>query len=106
LLFSVRVGTLLKTYLHDNALFAHFHDHVERVLLGVVQHLHQGHEIWVIELLHNGDFLLDQLKGIVFFGGGVSVQRRVEAYACGERSPPGAGPAKEVRLCAFPQSRL
>jgi hypothetical protein len=101
LLFGVRVGTLFKTYLHDNALFAHFHDHVERIFFGIVEYLHQGDEIWMIELLHNGNFFLDQLKGIVLFGGRVSMQRRVEAYACRKRPPPGAWSTKEIRLGAF-----
>jgi hypothetical protein len=38
-LLRVSVGGLAETNLHDNTLFAHFHDHVQAVVLGVVQDL-------------------------------------------------------------------
>lgn len=38
LLFAVRICALLETDLHDHAFLAHLHDHVQRVLLWVVEH--------------------------------------------------------------------
>ena len=61
----------------------------------------------MIQLLHDGDLLLDQFKGIVFpLGGRVSVQWRIEAYASRQSAPSISGSAKEVRLGAFAQARL
>ena len=62
----------------------------------------------MVELLHDGNLLLDQFESIVLgpVGGRVSVQRGVEANAGGQGAAAVAGPAEEVRLGAFAQARL
>lgn len=62
----------------------------------------------MVELLHDGDLLLDQFKGIVLAGvdGRVSVQRGVEANAGGQGASSIAGAAEEIGLGALAQARL
>jgi hypothetical protein len=108
LLFAIRVGALLEAYLHDDALLAHLHDHVERVFFWVVEHFDQCDEVGVVQLLHDGNLFLDQLKGIVFLCRRVSMERRVEAYAGWQGAHPFARgwAAEEIGLGAFAKSRL
>jgi hypothetical protein len=67
LLLAVGVSALIKANLHDDALLAHLHDHVERVFFGVVEDLNEGDEVGVVQLLHNGNLLLDELEGSHLF---------------------------------------
>lgn len=61
----------------------------------------------MVELLHNGNLLLDQLKGIVLaLGRRVAVQRGIEANAGGQGAAAVAGTAEQVGLGAFAQARL
>lgn len=68
-LLAVRIRRFLQPDLHDHALLAHLHDHVERVLLRVVQHLDELYEIGMVQLLHDGDLLADQIERVSLLAG-------------------------------------
>lgn len=108
LLLAVGICALFQADLHNDAFLAHLHDHVQRVFLGVVEDFDQRHQVGVVELLHDGNLLLDQFESIVLgaVGGGMSVQRGIEANAGGQGAAAVAGSAEEVRLGAFAQTRL
>ena len=65
----------------------------------------------MVELLHDGNLLLDEVEAAQVLGlaGRVPVQRGVEAEASGEgalAAAAGAGAAEEVRLGALAEARL
>jgi hypothetical protein len=108
LLLAVGVSALVEANLHNDALLAHLHDHVERVFLGVVEDFNEGDEVGVVQLLHNGNLLLDELKGSHLLDRrlGMAMQGRVEANAGGQGTAAGGGAAQQVGLGALAQARL
>jgi hypothetical protein len=67
--FAVWFRRLTKTNLHHNAFSAHLHDHVKRVLFGVIEHFNKLDEVRVIQLLHDGDFFANQIEGVAHLTG-------------------------------------
>jgi hypothetical protein len=61
----------------------------------------------MVELLHDGNLLLDQLeRSVLALGGRVPEQRGIEANAGWQGASTVAGSAEQVRLGAFAQTRL
>ena len=99
--------------MHGNTFLAHFENHVQRVLLRIVENFNQSHEVVVIELLHDRNFLLDQAEGVVsfvsrLFAIGAEVERRIEAQSSSDVSWSSSGVrfSKQIRLRSLAQSRL
>jgi hypothetical protein len=59
------LSPLVKANLHDDALLTHLQHHVQRVLVRVIEHLDQLHQVRVVELLHDGNLLPDQVQSVL-----------------------------------------
>lgn len=110
-LFAVRIRLLFQAHLHDHALFAHFQDYVERVLLGIVEHLNELYQVRVVQLLHDGNLLSNEIERIAGLASTLAAE-------LGRKRVPDACPGKEAMwLCprtlaqdmglgTLPQARL
>jgi hypothetical protein len=63
--FVVRVGSVINTNLHNDALLTHLQDHIQRVFLRIIQDLNQRNKIVMVQFLHNGNLLLDQIQRVI-----------------------------------------
>lgn len=91
LFLTVRSRVIVQAHLHDDALFAHLHDHVQRVLLWIVQDLDELDQIRVVELLHNGDLFADEVEGIILLPRSRASAARVrQQRSIGSQAPHGS----------------
>jgi hypothetical protein len=87
---------------HDDALFAHFHDHVNRILLGVVEDFDELDQVRVVELLHDGNLLANQMQSVVMAAECLRNTPPRSQRTAGRATGSEAGLAKDVGLCALP----
>lgn len=100
-LFVVRVGSVINTNLHDDALLTHLQNHIQRIFLRIIQDLNQRNEIVMVQLLHNRDFLFDQIQRVVcLWGEFIASGHSVEGLSSLVRS------SQQVGLSALAQARF